>query len=1620
MKKIFQKFTMIVVAVALFFAPYESIIINLVSANTSYKYLADIEETSVKVGYGIFKKNKNDSNEMISLIINNQRTYSMNALYAHASSTIIYDISKYPSFDTFSSYVGVDASRGNNGNVIFRIYASNANSYETNDWHLLKSSNALMGNSEAEKITVSIKGYKWLKLVADPNGNNSSDHAVYFDAMIYDSTKYNLSKQPTVDWIKTVDEYDAILNKKTDANIVSNEDLRLQLLQRTLVKRVGYPILQAFVTKNDRNYQFFEWLFNDINNLEEYLLGGTPEGNNYLQALTVFEELYFNHKNDLDDDTYGETYKKMMMAISLAYGSDVNFWQTANTKYVKPERTPSYPLKRYEVLKQLLTTGYTYDNVSTSFEKDIFTDLEIEEMRWVVNNRISDEEIPWLNWYTQMTKEGKTPYGAEGYKNPYNYIYYDSGFRWNYEDSEYYQTDSNYCAVTESKNLHKSQTALGYKRGMSCNDKYGLKNFGIETGENAPLRLWTIWEEDGVCGSLAGTGSNINMAYGVPSSLVSQPGHAAFFVSTVKEVDGEKIREWGIDNAAAGWARSYKGERMLLDWGSKTYKWVNTNNAAYVIVAQRALNNFDDYRKAFIYNLIADVRNTTNTKIKAYESAIGEQKYNVDAWYGLIQTILQDETTTSDEYLEVAKKIMEDFEEFPLPMYDLLKIFDYKIDNTISYNKSLTAVLEKQKTVKDYPQSGVINDIATYLLGIKENNDIATFSFDGEDAGILKFIEKPKDKDVTYNYEYTLNYSYEITDPEKGIGKVSDETVWVSLPAGTKEVDLRDRIDELTAENDIVINKIGNDHNNPDNLFFIDLTIGKRPDDMYQNVNERKFANIDKNIAEWTLLDTYEKQMAVFMGDDSVEIDWHKFSEEEPVFSDEGNDMIALRNGYTKTYLPSDIMIDFTKPKIENDEYSYVPFSRQEVTTSSSLNEGDEKYLVDMGINSYWSSAKGDSNAIINIALNKPIQFSKLEYYPRQSSDLGIITKVKIEVSLDDEHWTETASEVTWSKNTSSKAYIPITPVRAKYIRITVLDSTYGYVSAAMFNVYENKLSTFKSVDDLNVSYVTNGYTYNGNEIRPSVTVKDGDTELVLDEHYILKYENNIKAGKGKIKLIGLGVYDGEKELEFDIAKAKAPEINVAQGICVDADKDILRDVDLPEGWHWKEPDTILEVGETKAIAVYDDIENYEATEVEITIVKEKGHHPVINIQEEKDSFEYTLPVLGDELLSIDEIKSYITIIDEEDDYIDVNSENVSITSDINWEEAGTYHFTITVTDSDGNITTRNIQVVIKPENGEAITLTDAEYEVVIENDDLYYNGQKHDVAVKVRKKDTEAQIMTTAIKNDVTGHELTENVDYEIVFDGDFTNAGEHKVTIKGTGIYTGTLTTNYVINKALKPTNMIHPEMTVSSGTNKLEQIYLDGNWQWADADMELQEGENIVKIIFLGDENHERYETEILVIREKNNIETPTPSESENKPSTPSESTPQVIPTESETTKKEESSSIDNKTNNGSTNESITDSTKESSVSNSITTNKEDNKAEVSKTTDEEKLEENEVDSQNIDNQEFENKQNETKEQEDEKVVEEKEEKTNNKQAIIGVIIGIAILALLVVIVFLVKMK
>ncbi len=61
------------------------------------------------------------------------------------------------------------------------------------------------------------------------------------------------------------------------------------------------------------------------------------------------------------------------------------------------------------------------------------------------------------------------------------------------------------------------------------------------------------------------------------------------------------------------------------------------------------------------------------------------------------------------------------------------------------------------------------------------------------------------------------------------------------------------------------------------------------------------------------------------------------------------------------------------------------------------------------------------------------------------------------------------------------------------------------------------------------------GYTYTGNEIKPTVTVKDGDKPLTQDTDYTVSYSGNTNAGLATVTVTGQGNYTGSVEKNFTI-----------------------------------------------------------------------------------------------------------------------------------------------------------------------------------------------------------------------------------------------------------------------------------------------------------------------------------------------------------------------------------------------------------------------------------------------------------------------------------------------------
>lgn len=137
-------------------------------------YLSDLRWEQADSGWAghLVQRDKNILKGILSLRVNGTVTEFEKGIGSHADSTIIYDM-KDKGYTRFTSWVGVDAARNGAGSVRFQVLADGVEVYD---------SGVLTSNSNAGYIDLDITGVNTITLIADKNGNNSSDHANFADA----------------------------------------------------------------------------------------------------------------------------------------------------------------------------------------------------------------------------------------------------------------------------------------------------------------------------------------------------------------------------------------------------------------------------------------------------------------------------------------------------------------------------------------------------------------------------------------------------------------------------------------------------------------------------------------------------------------------------------------------------------------------------------------------------------------------------------------------------------------------------------------------------------------------------------------------------------------------------------------------------------------------------------------------------------------------------------------------------------------------------------------------------------------------------------------------------------------------------------------------------------------------------------------------------------------------------------------------------------------------------------------------------------------------------------------------------------------------------------------------
>lgn len=1111
---------------------------SVVLANSDAVYLSDIKYKSAKVGDKTLLLDKNMNGKSITVSIEGVDKFFLKGILAHAASEVIYDLSNY-NYDYFTAYIGVDiASRDTNqgDGVKFKIYTSQ----NEEDWtEILNDNNTYKANTDARFVKLDIKGAKYLKLVAEAGKNNWSDHSVYANAKLIKEGYVEKEDKP-LEFIKTVEEYNEII--KTHYGETVTGEYEHVLLKREFVKRVGYDILQAFAQLNNENEEMVSWLMNNPDNLRLYLLGGTPDGGSYYSSLNVLSRLYSNYKNDFAitertkyGTVLGDLYKKMAITLSLTHSQRVALWMQPSV-----EENQSDAVTRYQIYKDMHKNGKFVVTPTIDITK-WFEEYNIEEMRFVLNNIIDDEEILWINEYTQSYVDQYQnqawkyltphPYMAYVYPNYGNPIFHDPEKK-DYWDKKFNGIFSKYGVTysTENKKIYKV-----------------WMNFRNEFGTGA------------VCGGISKTGSNIRTSHGIPAAVIGQPGHAAIIYYSQ---DDQGRGYWNLDNDVSGWTLSEKGERMLLGWGNASY-CRGSYQVVYMALAQEVLNDYENFEKCEELVMLADVyKDDLAKQQKIYKDALKTQPINIDAWYGLINSYKTDKSKTENDFYELAQELAESLKYFPLPMYQLSNLIKTEltsIENSYKFTLLQTRILTEGANVPNNTadkyyvyQPSLTRVEANFLLG-KLDKTIATFSFDGENAGKIVLASRFDGNGVRWDYSLDGKKNW------KEVSFTADEEHKLTLTP--------EEISSITAENDIYVHIVGVNYDE-ENLYKIDIldSLGI-PANLYANDWENKLIGAPNSL-QWKFSENDE---------------WISYSTEQPDLT--GNKTIIVRAGATGVYLAGTTTetYQFT-PNNDPDTRKYIPISNLSIHSVSSQATGQGRpatNAIDGNIKTNWHSDwnGGDREKYIIIKLKEAKYLSALEYFPAGGGN-GKIKNAVISVSQDGENWTEVVSETNWPYNETKKS-VDFEPTKAQYIKIVGKEtqsasSSKSFMVVSMFNFYED----ITKQPDISIKpekyKIEEGYIY---RILPETTLNVFKENIKIEQEFIVKTTDGnivepndiiktgmiLEIGEKQYTLIVIGDVDCDGEITInDMAKIKLHFIDKEplSGSClkaadIDDDKEI-------------------------------------------------------------------------------------------------------------------------------------------------------------------------------------------------------------------------------------------------------------------------------------------------------------------------------------------------------------------------------------------------------------------------------------------------------------------------------
>lgn len=966
-------------------------------------YLSDITYNKAQVGWGNIAFDKTQSNTPLTLLLNGYTTVFNKGIWAHATSTVEYDISEYKEYTYFTTYYGINRAANNAGNgVKFYIYTS----VDGKNWTLRTEEDpaAMKVNDSARYAKIDIRGANYIRLYAYDNGSNASDNAIWADTKLI---KEDYNENVMV----PVEEFDEIIKSRYTSGAIKGE-LVLPILQRDFINRVGQYQLRSFLEEDSKNYETLNWFLHNEEALRLWTIGGTPNGS-YQNALKVLSRLYHAYKEDLQNENltpngtkYKDLYLKMMLSLSLTHSANVGLWIGGNQL--------SDAVTRYKIYKEMHLNNKLENNA-------MFENYTIEEMRGVMLTNIDDEEILWLRDYSSK-KSNKY--------NPYDYMNYTFGY--SYYRPQYYSA-SNYD---------------------KWNKKYNLSDYNI-TYQSGKPKLWIVFEEGAVCGGLSKTAANLYGVWGYPARVVGQPAHAAY-VYLYNAGGGKYAWQLAYNVADTGWAKTDSGGRFPNGWGSRyATNSGSLKSGSYLLLSQEAQNEYDKYEQSELILLLESVYRNDRKKLeKIYQDAIDEERINLDAWIGLINLYITDDTKTEADLIELAEEISSVYAYHPLPMYDLTRRIATKITSPeyrsrmmILQNRTLKNATKANSSQTIYHKEVPI--IANAILGVVDSR-VATFSFTGTDAGKIVLSKQFQSAQVFWSYSL---------DGGKTWKDVSEHSVKLT----------DDEIASITTNNDIKIHISGLPWTDA-NIYTIDITKRAFPANKITiNDEEDRMYGVTDDM-EWTL--------------DPTKGEWQSFANTNPIFS--GNVRVYIRVIATGTELASDPVYYTFKENNVDDTKWYIQSKNLKVVEVNSTQSGEFNNILDGNANTYWRSKENAMPAYVTIELDQPRYISGLDYVPDKSAvKYGIVPygraqNVNIYVSLDGVTWELAVSKNNLGDNNNLKHIDFPEAKKAKYVKFECTrsyDAPVQALNVSVIKLYENVVvnETPRAEINYNVVRPTNG-----------------------------------------------------------------------------------------------------------------------------------------------------------------------------------------------------------------------------------------------------------------------------------------------------------------------------------------------------------------------------------------------------------------------------------------------------------------------------------------------------------------------------------------------------------------